>query len=226
MTQPALPGAGIGLAGRNEAVSQATPTTAISQRSADGPRATAAATTKASPVAISNVISQGLALVQRHQRVLRGRQAPQELWRQGTTLQLVGACQPCQPSRWNRGTGMPEGPVSRGAQLLKWRLSETPRLDHQDRRRHIHSRGPRRTLHQAYEPGGQYSSKVQQRPHCPMRSASSRRVRASVNKATNGYCAEFGTTNGTATVLSRDGCCCPSRPPVSTVNARPFEVYD
>jgi hypothetical protein len=28
---------------------------------------------------------------------------------------------------------MPEGPVSRARSILKWRLSETPRLDHQDR---------------------------------------------------------------------------------------------
>ena len=33
------------------------------------------------------------------------------------------------------------------AQLLKLRLSETPRFDHQDRGRHFHARGPRRTLH-------------------------------------------------------------------------------
>ena len=39
--------------------------------------------------------------------------------------------------------------------------------------------------------GCQYSSKVQQRPHCLTRSASSRSVRASVNNGTNGYCAEF-----------------------------------
>jgi hypothetical protein len=45
----------------------------------------------------------------------------------------------------------------------------------------------------AYGPDGQYSSEVQQRPHCLSRSASSRCVRTSVNKATSGYCAEFGT---------------------------------
>ena len=38
---------------------------------------------------------------------------------------------------------------------------------------------------------GQYSSEVQQRAHCSARSASSKRVRASVNKATNGYYAEW-----------------------------------
>jgi hypothetical protein len=43
-----------------------------------------------------------------------------------------------------------------------------------------------------YGPKGQYSSEIQQRPHCSARSASSKRVRASVNKATNGCCAEFG----------------------------------
>ena len=59
----------------------------------------------------------GSHVVRRHQHALRGRQAHQERWRQATTLQLVGACRPCQPSRWNRGTGMLEGPVSGGAQL-------------------------------------------------------------------------------------------------------------
>ena len=59
--------------------------------------------------------------------------------------------------------------------------------------RHIHGRGPRRTLQQAYEPGGQYSSNVQQRPHCLMRSASSGSVLARANNGTNGHRAEFGT---------------------------------
>jgi hypothetical protein len=44
-----------------------------------------------------------------------------------------------------------------------------------------------------YGPEGEYSSEVQQRLHRLTRLASSRCVRASVNKATNGYCAEFGT---------------------------------
>jgi hypothetical protein len=44
----------------------------------------------------------------------------------------------------------------------------------------------------AYGPEGQYSSKVQQRPHCLTRSASARWVRASVNMARSGFCAEFG----------------------------------
>ena len=50
-----------------------------------------------------------------------------------------------------------------------------------------------RCFAQTYGPGGQYSSKVQQRPHYLMRSDSSIWVPASANKATNGYCVEFGT---------------------------------
>jgi hypothetical protein len=50
-------------------------------------------------------------------------------------------------------------------------------------------RRPART----YRPEGQHSSEVQHRPHCLTRSVSSRCVRPSVNKATNGYCSEFGT---------------------------------
>jgi hypothetical protein len=55
------------------------------------------------------------------------------------------------------------------------------------------------TLRMDLRPEGQYSSEVQQRPHCLTRSASSRCVRASVNMATNGYCAEFGTLSSSAT---------------------------
>ena len=61
----------------------------------------------------------GSHVVRRHQRVLRGRQEHQERWRQGTKLQLVGACHSCQLSRWNRGTGMPEEPVSRARSIAQ-----------------------------------------------------------------------------------------------------------
>ena len=54
----------------------------------------------------------------------------------------------------------------------------------------------------AYGPDGQYSSEVQQRPQDLRRTASSRCVRAGVNKASNGYCAEFGTKRSQVQILS------------------------
>ncbi len=53
-----------------------------------------------------------------------------------------------------------------------------------------------------YGPEGQYSSEVQQRPHDLTHSASSRCMRASVNKASCGYCAEFGTKRSQVQILS------------------------
>jgi hypothetical protein len=55
---------------------------------------------------------------------------------------------------------------------------------------------------ETYGPEGQYSSKVQQQPDCLTRLASSRCVPASVNKATSGYCADFGTKRSQVQILS------------------------
>jgi hypothetical protein len=63
-------------------------------------------------------------------------------------------------------------------------------------------RAHRRTSARTDGHEGQYSSEVQQRPHCSARSASCRCVRASVNKATNGSRAEFRTKRSQVQILS------------------------
>jgi hypothetical protein len=61
---------------------------------------------------------------------------------------------------------------------------------------------PSKMLRPDLRPEGQYSRKVQQRPHCLTRSASSRCVLSSANMARNDYCAEFGTKRSQVQILS------------------------